>query len=290
MAGEPLQVIEEALEVLTASVTLRQLPKVGSHTAIVADGLEAPGVAVAFGRYLVGALAGAVDIDARLSEQLLARGVDAQAELVTTVRTLVGGSNKFSTLRDVRFRDTRRNAWIAEGVVHALLVLRARTDTACLTGPVYALTEPHQIPTQQGLDAVAVYVDAGGPVVAIGESKASRRDGSGQLTEAADIFAAVDSGDYGVALRSALMSLRRVLPPSVASEVKDSLWRDHRCYLPVILHETPFNPEAERQVLAKLAPPAERRRLLALRLTDFPAFFDAVADAMRAAVEEVVVA
>lgn len=290
VAGEPLQVIDAALEVLAASVTLRQLPRVRSHTAIVAEGLEAPGVARAFGRYLVGALAGAIDIDARLSEQLLARGFDAQSEVARSVRALVGDSNRFVTPSDLRFRDTRRNAWIAEGIVHTLLVLRARADTACLVGPVHALTQPHQIPTQQGLDAVAIYVDGDGPVVAIGESKASRRDGSSQLTETAGIFAAVDVGDYGVELRAALISLRRVLPPAVAPQVKDSLWRDHRCYLPVILHETPFDPAAERQVLANLVPPAERRRLLALRLADFHTFFDAVADSMREAVGEVVVA
>jgi len=38
-----------------------------------------------------------------------------------------------------------------------------------------------------------------------------------------------------------------------------------------------------------LEPPVERRRLLALLLSDFHAFFDAVADAMRAALAEVVI-
>jgi hypothetical protein len=154
---------------------------------------------------------------------------------------------------------------------------------------VHALTQPHQIPTQQGLDAVAIYSDGDGPVVAIGESKASRASGSEQLTKAAGIFANVDAGEYGPHLRSALLSLRRVLPDSLAPLVSDALWREHRCYLPLILHETSFDPEAERPVLARLLPPADRRRLLALRLDDFHAFFDAVADSMRIAVAEIVI-
>lgn len=285
----PLILIDAALNELARSVTLRELPVATSHTAIVAQGLESPRVAQALGLYLVGALAGAVDLDARLCSALLAAGPEARVELASTVDRLVGDSNVFAEPSGIRFRDTRRNAWIAEGVVHALLVLRARADTACLVGAVHALTQPHQVPTQQGLDAVAIYTDECGPVVAVGESKASRADGSGQLTDAATMFAAVDEGDYGPHLRAALLSLRRVLPAALAPQVSDALWREHRCYLPVILHETPFDPEAERQVLARLVPPIERRRLLALRLNDFHSFFDAVADSMRAAVAQVAI-
>lgn len=290
-AGVPsssLKVIDDALVDLEGAITLQELGEPASHIAIVAQGMDDPVVPTALGRYLVGALAGAVDLDARLSEALLARGVDAQAELAATVRALVRETNACLDASDERFRDTRRNAWIAEGLAHALLVVRARADTASLAGPVHALTQPHQIPTQQGLDTVAIYVDDRGPVVAIGESKASRADGSGQVTDAASIFAAIDNGDYGPHLRAALLSLRRVLPDNLASQVSNALWREHRCYLPVVVFETPFDPQASRQVLARLEPPAARRRLIALRLNNFHDFFDAVADSMRAAIVEVV--
>lgn len=286
--SSPLKVIEDALVDLESAITLRELEDSTSHTAIVAEGMDDPAVPTALGRYLVGALAGGVDLDARLSEALLAEGVDAQAELAATVRALVRETNVCVDDGDKRFRDTRRNAWIAEGLAHALLVLRARADTACLVGPVHALTQPHQIPTQQGLDVVAIYVDDQGPVVAIGESKASRADGSGQVTDAASIFAAIDGGDYGPHLRAALLSLRRVLPDSLAPRVSNALWQEHRCYLPVIVFGTPFDPQADRRVLARLKPTTSRRRLIALQLSNFHEFFDAVADSMRAAVSEVV--
>jgi hypothetical protein len=286
--SSPLEVIEGALVQLEGAITLRELDGAESHTAIAAEGMDDPAVPIALGRYLVGALAGAVDLDARLSEALLARGVDAQTELAATVRALVRDTNDCRGASDELFRDTRRNAWIAEGLAHALLVVRARADTASLAGPVHALTQPHQIPTQQGLDTVAIYVDDQGPVVAIGESKASRGDGTGQVTDAARIFAAIDNGDYGPHLRAALLSLRRVLPDHLVPQVSDALWREHRCYLPIIVFGTEFDPLAERQVLARLEPPPTRRRLIALRLANFHDFFDAVADSMRAAVVEVV--
>lgn len=288
VSPSPIELLEAALVDLAAAVTLRELPGVTTHTAIVADGLESPKATTALGRYLVGALAGAVDIDAELSEAMLATGVDARGELERTVRRLVRDPNVCRSEKHIRFRDTRRNAWIAEGVVHALLVVRARTETSCLEGPVHALTPPHELPTQQGFDAVAIYADGVLPVVAIGESKASRNGGRSQVGEAA-IFAQVDDGGYGPHLRSALLSLRRVLPPQLKSQVSDALWREHRCYMPVILHESPFDPVANRKSLGRLAPPVERRRLLALQLKNFHGFFDAIADAMRAAVSEIVV-
>ncbi|MGZ3148033.1 hypothetical protein ACVDFE_39875 [Lentzea chajnantorensis] len=283
-----MELIDEALDVVANSVTLRVLGGASTHTAIVADGLDQPKVATALGRYLVGALAGIVGEDARLSTVMLEQGVDAQIELREAVIRLIGDTNVFVAEGEIKFRDTRRNAWIAEGVAHALLVVRARIDTAFLVGPVYALKAQHSIPSQQGLDLVAIYTDNSDVVVAIGESKASREDGSAQLTEAAGMFKKIDEGNYGVELRSVLSSLRNVLSDDLAVQVTGGIWRRHRCYFPVIVHETAFTLTTARPTLGALEPPVDRRRLLALRLMGFHAFFDLVADAMRAAVAEVV--
>lgn len=288
-AAEPLQLLEGALSDLAASISFEELSGCTSHTPILVGGLETRSSTTALGRHLVGTLAGAIDLDLRLSALLLMQGTDARAELAQAVHELIGPSNTFSSDGDIHFRDTRRNAWIAEGVVHALLVISARVDAGCVPGRVHALTKPHHIPSQQGLDAVAIYDSPTVPIVAIGESKASRNGGSAQLGEAADLFIEVDRGRYGVELRTTLASLRRALPEPLALQVSDSLWRENRCYLPAIVHETEFDPIHRRPKLAGLVPPVAQRRLLVIRLGAFHAFFDAVADAMRAAVLEVVV-
>lgn len=289
MSKTPVGLVDEALDEIARCVTLWEMPSASTHTAIVADGLENSNMAVALGRYLVGALAGIVGEDARLSAVMLEEGPDARAELGAAITRLIGDTNVFETARAEHFRDTRRNAWIAEGVAHALLVVRARTDTAFIVGPVHALKVQHSIPSQQGLDMVAIYSDNSAAVVAIGESKASRNGGSDQLTEATSMFKKIDEGEYGVELRAALSSLRKVLSDDLAAQVTGALWRKSRCYLPVIVHEAPFELTGRRPTLGALEPPVKRRRLLALRLANFHAFFDAVADAMRAALAEVVI-
>jgi hypothetical protein len=260
-----------------------------THTVVVVRGLDASSVAVAFGRYLVGVLAGAVGHDAQISVDLLAQGADAQDELKKKVVSLVGATNNFTSDKEILFRDTKRNAWIAEGVLHGIMVLRANYPSECVAGDVHAVASIHAIPTQQGLDSVALYLDGEQLVVAIGESKASAEHGTSELTKAAQIFADIDQNQYGAQLRSELMTFKAVISADLKSQVSDALWRNSRCYLPFIAHETAFDLHAKREVLDKLSPPVNRKRLIALRIEDFHAFFDTVANAMRSAVSQVVI-
>jgi hypothetical protein len=284
----PLQLIEGALDDLGALVTLRVEPGASTHTAIIASGVEQPAATLALGRYLTGALAGAIGADARLSAQLLGTTTDARAELDRSVRRIIGDSNNFSTPEAILFRDTSRNAWIAEGVGHALLILRRRHDTCLLSGTVHALCQMHPRPSRQGLDLFAIYEDGNVPIVALGEAKASRDDGSARLTEAAGFFREIDQGDYDVDVRNNLATLKGVLPPDLANQVSDSLWRDRRCYVPTIVHEVAFSATADRETLARLTPPVVCRRVVVCRLAAFHTFFDNVSDAMRNAVAEVI--
>ncbi|MFE8016307.1 hypothetical protein ACFU3O_26640 [Streptomyces antibioticus] len=285
----PLELIRQALEHLGHMVRLTEEAGATTHTVVVATGLEAPSVPESFGQYLVGVLAGAVGHDAQLSSDLLAQGVDAQAELQKKVISLIGNTNNFRTEKEILFRDTKRNAWMAEGIVHALMVLRAQHPSDCVVGAVHAVATLHPIPTQQGLDSVALYLDGTILVVAIGESKASRENGTDQLTEAAQIFRDIDNNQYGAQLRAELSTFKAILPPDLKAQVSDALWRNNRCYLPFIAHEAEFDLHARRLVLDRLSPPVDRKRLIALRLVDFHSFFDAVADSMRAAVPLVVI-
>ncbi|WP_143861369.1 hypothetical protein [Nocardia amikacinitolerans] len=142
-----MKLIEDSISDIARRVAVRELRHPTSHTAIIAEGLEQPEVTLALGRYLVAVLAGLVDIDARLSTALLGTGIDAQQELAATISELIGDTNTFVQESETKFRDTRRNAWIAEGVAHALLVVRARQNSDLLAGPVHALKEQHSKPS-----------------------------------------------------------------------------------------------------------------------------------------------
>lgn len=281
MPGSPLHIIDGALNDLGRLITLTEADGPTSHTAIAAEGLDDPDAPIALGRYLLGVLAGAVHLDARLSEKYMLRGVDGRQEIEAAVARVVGTTNVFATNQEIWFRDRVRNAWIGEGLAHALLVIRNRLETVCLAGPVAAISKPHVIPSETGIDAVAVYEIDGEPFLAIGESKATGGNAVTEWRKAARFFARVDGQEYNQHLRTALIALDPVLPDHLAPKVSEAIIRDAPCYLPVIVHGAAFDYLADRDWMATLLPPTDRRRLLVLRIPDFHAFFDAVADTMR---------
>jgi hypothetical protein len=284
----PIQLIDAALTELGQVVVLSETAGPTSHTAIVAEGLDEPRASVAVGQYLLGVIAGAVQLDGSLSAKYLPAGPADGQDLLESVLGLVGATNVFVSTDETRFRDQVRNAWIAEGMTHALLVVRARVDTACLPGQVRAISQPHVIPSEPGLDAVAIYEFGGDPYLAIGESKASRARGERELREAVRFFERVDARKYNRHLRSALIALGPVIPSHLGRRVSTAIWQDAACYVPVVVHGDAFDHLADRDWLAALGPPVERRRLLVLRIDDFYGFFDRVADTMRNEYESVV--
>jgi hypothetical protein len=275
------ELISNALDVLEKKVTVKIAAANFSHTSLEVAGLDNPEVVAACARFLIGFLAGAIGLDAKLGKSMMIDASHASAELGKQCLSLLGPDNKFDTDETQRFRDQRRNAWIAEGVAHALLVARAKAVNDLVPGAVLAVNAMHPIPSAPGLDAVALYIDGADLTVAVGESKASRKSGSTELTNAAGMFAKIDAAEYGVELRTVLAGLRPVIPPQYTTQVSDSLWRDRRCYLPFILHERPFPLDKNRPSLSQLKPSAAQKRLVAIRIGDFYDFFDAVADEMR---------
>lgn len=283
-----LDIIEEAIGDLCRLVTLAEVEGPTSHTAVVADGLDDPGVPPALGHYLLGVIAGAVQLDATLADHLMPRGVDGRAEIDAQVRKAIGDTNTFVTDQEKYFRDRVRNAWIGEGLGHAMFIVRNRQDTACLHGRVEAVTEPHAEPSQSGLDAVAIYAVDGEPFVAIEEAKSTNERGLEELRKAAGFFADVDKRRYGPHLRAHLIALRHAVPSALRNGIAEAIVRDAACYLPVIVHGMPFKHLEDRNWLASLTPPVDRRRLLVMRIGDFHGFFDTVADTMRAEAHTVV--
>lgn len=282
----PQEVLEEALSRLDEHLLLTEVEGPSTHIAIHASDLENPAVPQALGRYFVGLVSGIVDEDASLTEELLAVEPDSVAEVRSQISRLVGPDNDFPTKARRRFRDRVRNPYIAEVIAHALVLLRKRRETACLVGPPAALKNPHADPRRQGLDLIGIYVDNGLPAAAIGEAKASRRYGGRRLKEAAAFFADIDAGKRGVELRSELGALKHVLNDDLRAGIADGFWRNNCCYLPVVVFTDPIRETDDHPDLGDLKPDQHSVRLIALKLEEFHAFFNDVADQIRLATDE----
>jgi len=290
----PIDLLEDALSDLEKSIAFGAPVSTASHVVIEVTGFDDARVAPALGRYLVGALAGAVQLDARLSDVLLAIGADARTGVAQDVVRLVGATNSFSGADEIRFRNTKRNPWIGEGIGHALLALSARQVTTCVDGRVCTLSRIHPTATRQGLDYVGLYTQpVGGSTsdllgIAVGECKATQGRAGENFGEAITLFVDLERGGYQQDLREALGAFRWVLADELKDQLKDSIWRDNASYLPTIVFQDAYDFRTTRPNLAGLSQPLQRRRVIVVRLTGFQAFFDAVADAMRSSVDLVV--
>lgn len=128
---QPLDLIEAGLSSVQAGVSYTERYS-GTHTVVHVAGLESALVTAGLGRVLAGVLAGAVRIDTSLASALLLKGVDERKELADCVKRLLGASNAFHGEGAVLFRDSKRNAWLAEGVLHVLLVAQNREPSVLL--------------------------------------------------------------------------------------------------------------------------------------------------------------
>lgn len=282
----PREIIEDALDELDEHLHLSEVPGPTTHVVVRAKDLENPAVPAALGRYFVGVVAGIVDEDASLTEELLATEPESVAEVRFQIEKMIGLNNSFADKPARHFRDRVRNPYIAEIISHALVLLRKRRDTACLLGPPAALKNPHADPRRQGLDLIGIFDDGGLPAAAIGETKASRKYGDRRLKEAAKFFSDIDAGKRGVELRSELGTLKHVLDVGLRRGLSDGFWRNNCCYLPIIVFSTSINETTDNSDLGDLKPDQTSVRLIALQLRSFHAFFNEVADQIRAAVDE----
>jgi len=287
----PKELLDDALDNLAGALSFRENTTPTSHTLVLVAGLETAEVSEALARYAVGVLAGWVQHDATIAEHFVLQGVDGREELRRLVARIADPGDRAGDELE-RWRQTWRDPWIAEVLVHALLVITRTNPTSIVAGPVYAILAPHPVPKRHGLDALAIYGEgAAGDAVAVmvvGETKASEHDGSAQLTIACDSFDDVELGLSGPDLRDALKVLAPVLPPVLAARMPEELWRNHRCYVAAIVHETAFDGTNTRPRLGQLTPPLARKRLALIRTTAFQDFFERVTAAMPGAIEEIV--
>lgn len=279
--------IDDALSCLGEIVELQQ-EAAPSHTVLRVAGLEEPAAVEALGVYLTAVVAGAVSVDASLAEEFLHFTPDPGEELARRVRRVVRDENTYETIAQKDFIDRSRNPWIAEGIGHLLLVLRARQETLCLPGPVEALKPSHTNVKEAGIDLLAVYLDADVPALAIGEGKATRLNAGAELSKAVTFFGKVDRGERDEHIIDGLLILQAALEPEVREQLGEAIWRERCAYLPLIVFEQGgLNAASDRPAIAALAPPVEQKRLIVVELAEFRNFFNNVANSMRAAPTDV---
>jgi hypothetical protein len=283
--------VEQAISDLKATLVFCvHEPTPATHEVITVSGAATEAGTLAFGRYLTALVAGAVTVDLRVVEQLLGEGANYEAELRRELEAILGTSNDSISQS---FREDRRNPWIAEALAHALVIVSRGEVGFCIPALVHAVTLPHDKPSQQGLDLVAVYTaNEDPPGLCVGESKASENFPDQHLSKSMQLFREIDDSKRNYQIRTVVLNtLFANVPAAVRSRMVELFWEDRRVYMPVISYSTGagFTPTTDRpKTFGSLKVPIDDRRFVVLPLENYHDFFDAVAESMRAAVEELV--
>lgn len=231
--------------------------------------------------YCVGRIAQAVQVNLDVKADLL--GItddDAHLQLMNDVCSLIGESNE--ALSDGQKGD-ERDPWLFEALSHLFIHLSRRERGFFPLGTLVGLTMTHTSAKEHGLDLVGIY--AGATVgLGIGESKAREHNPWRALAEAAGKFTQVDLGKYDGRLRAIVGQMRGTMPAQYRGQITQAFWKDERAYLPYIGYSSEHNPEwtSDKDALRSLGVPSTHRILVPLGIDGFRAFFDELADEMRA--------
>ena len=275
----------EAIERIRSDVKIDCVdPQPPSHWGVLISSIDTDDCMGSIGVYATALIAQIVGVDLVLSDALIGNRPAFTETLTLNVERTIGPNNEL----DDDFRRYQRDPWITEALGHLLFALAKDVASDCVPGPVRALTLPHTQVREQGLDLVGVFeLDDGNVGICITESKASETNAGSQLAKAAKLFRALDDGERDADVLQALNLFRGYLAPNIRDALPDAMWTGERSYAPLLSFRTNFDPATAREsTLGRLAPPVDRRRVIAVELQNYRAFFDGVADGMRAAAAE----
>jgi hypothetical protein len=255
-----------------------------SHDVAVISGIEDPGLIEPLATYLLNCAAQTIQPNLKILNALLGESHDAALQLKSEVFRLVGPDN--SVDRD--FREDHRDPWIAESIAHLLVSISQRVTGIPPKGPLQALTPVHDDVKDHGTDVLGIYIAA--PTSSLGlvifESKASELNATAHAAKAAAFFGEVESGLRDAHIRRMVLMLSGSLTPEIRSLITPSFWSDKRSFAAAMLlsQTCSFDCHAERPSFSTLQ---VRATLVAIPLRLYRAFFDSIADRMRALVDAV---
>jgi hypothetical protein len=268
-------------------VNLRvDLHDTATHRVLVVSGWnDSADTRRSIARYLVGlrmcAISAALAIRAELTDT-----DEGRLELQKNVHSIIGDRPGTLTASEI---STRRNPWIAEGLWHFCFAIAQNRTEVHPPGQVLAVHLPHPKVTDHGIDVAIIYRSANEFGISIVETKAYPENVAGAVQNSLQFFREVDRGEHAVRLRQMIATMRAALQSEEQRLVSQTLWQQRRTYISNPHYEAQNAPDwtNERPALGGLVPGPGAVFIMPHEIADFDAFFENIAEEMRAAVTEV---
>lgn len=276
--------IDEALTTVQDNINVQEIV-LDSHTVALVTGLENADVIRAITIYVVACAAQVIQTDLSICAELLGHGANAMVRLQHDIEGLIGADNAGL---DAHSRENVRDPWIVECLGHLFLSLSRKVAELSPPGTLLVLLPVHDDVKDHGIDLAGLHLETATALgMSIGEAKTSQLHAQRQISRANEIITEVEAAKRDMHLRRLVTMARPALTQAHRQLVVEAVWQDNRAYLPVVSYAegSDFDPTAERpRSFGAHNLTANRVRLIALRITRYPEFFDSVADEIRACV------
>ncbi|MCH4826762.1 hypothetical protein [Planococcus halocryophilus] len=260
--------------------------KAATHHAIIIDGIvNEPAIIRSIAVYMVALITNSVEANLEVRADIIEYTTVGLEEIKESVIDTIGENNNL----DQDFIEDERNPWLAEALIHLLLVISSDVKDIHPIGEIKAVGLVHDDPKDKGLDLSALYYSKALGLT-IGECKAYKLYPNKAISNAMKFFDGVETNKKtGKRIRTQVQILRNFLPPDISKLATNGFWKNEKCYLttPVYDKSKSVNWSRKRnKTLGSLKVPIENRLVIPLEIENFDEFFNSLADEMRIFVEE----
>ena len=225
--------ITEALLILVDRLNVQNIPSAGkTHCVVEVTGWQNVDALSALATYLVALRAGVIDQAGKLCCDLIGQPRNYSADLLHSVEEIiVQPTDSGESFTD--WKSKWRNPWIAEGIWHCCMFVAMSKADLHPHGSVIAVDFSHVSPKDHGLDVTVLYVNEDGILgISFVETKAYQNNPNGALSDAVDMFKAIESGKHDTRLRQLITSFRSVIGDQYNHKLSFALWKDERTFIP----------------------------------------------------------
>lgn len=280
--------IAQSLSYLSSTINATVIDSI-SHYTVNINGLDrSPDTIRHLSIYTVATVSHAIEANLRISADLMEDSKDSILEIQSCFDRYIQDNNNYSSTADKRFIDRARNPWLAEVIVHLLLNISRAVRDLHPPGEILTTSFVHDLPTDNGLDAAALYISQSLGVVVV-ECKAYKNRPAAAFRDATNYYTNFDNNHIlGKRIRTHVQVMRGYLSDEHKSYATNSFWKHEKSFVPAIFYDSSHYQDwsSSRDQMIGMSVTKDKRILIPIVIDNYHAFFNELSDGIRYYLEE----
>ncbi len=280
--------IAQSLSYLSETITATVVDS-GSHFTVMINGLDRSPITIRhIAIYTVATVSHAIEANLKISADLMEDSRESVLDIGECFKRYIRDNNNYSSATDKMFVDRSRNPWLAEVIVHLLLNISTTVRDLHPPGQILTTSFVHDLPTDNGLDAAALYFSNTLGVVIV-ECKAYKSRPVKAFKDATNYFTNFDDNHIlGKRIRTHVQLMRGYLSDDHRKYAANSFWKQEKSFVPTIFYDSALQQDwsTSRSQMSSMSVTKEKRILVPINIDDYHIFFNELSDSIRGYIKE----